>query len=332
MTENLVEVVSVSETPAVTRRAVMGGLGVVGVVGAIDVVARPEWVHAAARSAALAGAGSAARSLVDATVLPDAFRSRYLPASAFRPPNSSVGWQFSGAAVQAQSAGTFVAPYLPESLDLFSGFVVVIDPGGHTGTIRLRCERASGTTELAAAIYGPGTGPTEVYVPVVNPPHQADPSTCGYTVTVDLQPGVSLYGARIDYFSATAGLVLVAPRRIWDSRTPDGSLVVPGIGAGGKISGGQEITFTLQPVVTRFAYGVLLNLTLDQTEGSGYLTVWARGEETPVPPTSNINWYAGNQIVANLVVTRMAGEADVTITAGGPGRTHFIVDLLGYIT
>ena len=34
--------------------------------------------------------------------------------------------------------------------------------------------------------------------------------------------------------------------------------------------------------------------------------------------------------MANLVVTGMAGEADVTIVAGGGGTTHYIIDVLGY--
>ena len=80
----------------------------------------------------------------------------------------------------------------------------------------------------------------------------------------------------------------------------------------------------------------LINLTIDQTEASGYLTAWAPvGENgSPAPDTSNINWTTHNQTLANLVVVKLGGEHDdaFNIRADGNGRTHVIVDLMGYFT
>jgi hypothetical protein len=87
----------------------------------------------------------------------------------------------------------------------------------------------------------------------------------------------------------------------------------------------------LQGLVPTFGAGALVNVTLDQTERSGFLTVYGPGENGEAPAISNINWYASGQIVANLVVTKLGGESTLAIKAGGGGRTHIIVDVLGYL-
>ncbi len=76
-----------------------------------------------------------------------------------------------------------------------------------------------------------------------------------------------------------------------------------------------------------------LNITITQTEGAGYLVV--RGSdlsgERPLPPTSNINWSATGQTLANLVLTVVGGENGVEVHAEGSGPTHVVVDLQGYV-
>lgn len=322
-----------SETPEVSRRTMMGGLGVAG----LGMAGLTGMVLAGPASGLAATSGrtfAPTRGRLDVeSPLPNAFKYTRLAAADFRPSTSTAAWELTNGALTTTSTGTFVATFSPAYRDQLTELLVFLDPGGHTGTIRLRCEAPEGVTDAVTGTYGPGTGLTTVYLPIPNQPYYTDPETCAYTVSIDLQPGVVLRGARINYFSATRTLVMLdEPIRVWDSRTPDGSLINPGAGAGGKIAGGQAVWFTLDPVITRYAYSVLLNVTLDATEGSGYLTVWGRvDEDDPPPPHSNINWYANGQIVANLVVAEMVGEADVTITAGGPGRTHFIVDLFGYL-
>ncbi|MEO6822569.1 MAG: hypothetical protein ABI468_09065, partial [Candidatus Nanopelagicales bacterium] len=71
------------------------------------------------------------------------------------------------------------------------------------------------------------------------------------------------------------------------------------------------------------ATGVLLNLTVTQTERSGYLKLGSGG-------TSSINWYAAAQTLANAATASLSTARTVTVTGAG-GPTHYIVDLLGYL-
>ena len=76
---------------------------------------------------------------------------------------------------------------------------------------------------------------------------------------------------------------------------------------------------------------MLLNLTITQTEGSGYLVVYpTSGKGDDRPPTSNINWTGPNQTLANMVVTQVGQENTNLVYAAGSGRTHVILDIFGY--
>ncbi len=119
--------------------------------------------------------------------------------------------------------------------------------------------------------------------------------------------------------AATAGTIeLVAPFRIQDSRTmePDkydttaqDSIAVPGLA--GK-------------------NGVILNVTVTETEGSGFFRV--AEDFQAVPTTSNINWYAAGQTLANMAMVKITPpKAGINIQGGGSGRAHLIIDVLGFI-
>ena len=211
--------------------------------------------------------------------------------------------------------------------------VVFVDPGGQTGSVRLTQETLTGPVDLVVGSYGSGSGLTTLHLFVRGQPLYADPESNAYTIGIDLKPGVTLYGASVIYFSATTSFVFIDPVRVWDSRTSQGALLIPGANAGGRKFTGTEFGFTVDTVIPRFSYGPLLNVTLTDTLGGGYAVVWGKGELDPFPPPiSNVNWYGPNQTVANLVVTRMVGEADITLTFGGAGSTHVVIDVLGYFT
>ncbi len=116
--------------------------------------------------------------------------------------------------------------------------------------------------------------------------------------------------------AVTAGTIeLITPFRLQDSRTmePDkydttarDSLFVDGLA--GK-------------------NGVILNVTVTQTEGSGFFRI-ADGFED-VPTTSNINWYTDGQKLANMAIVRTT--SGITIQGGGAGRAHLIIDVVGFI-
>ena len=119
--------------------------------------------------------------------------------------------------------------------------------------------------------------------------------------------------------AATSGTVeLISPIRIQDSRvsepdkydtTAQDSIAVPGLA--GKS-------------------GVIVNVTVTETEGAGFFRVAEDFEA--VPSTSNINWYGDGQTVANLAMVKITPPiAGISIQGGGDGRAHLIIDVLGFI-
>ena len=76
-----------------------------------------------------------------------------------------------------------------------------------------------------------------------------------------------------------------------------------------------------------------LNCTVTDTEQSGYLVISASdlSGQLQRPQTSNVNWSTNGQTLANLVLTAVGGENTVSVYCGGIGRTHFIIDLQGYV-
>jgi hypothetical protein len=71
---------------------------------------------------------------------------------------------------------------------------------------------------------------------------------------------------------------------------------------------------------------VLVNVTLTETTGSGYVAVFPAG--TLWPGTSTVNWWGPGQSVANAI-TVMHGNNKLTLRAG-VGTTHVVLDLYGY--
>jgi hypothetical protein len=76
------------------------------------------------------------------------------------------------------------------------------------------------------------------------------------------------------------------------------------------------------------AAAALIRLTLDETAGAGFLGVFANG--IAWPGTSNANWYTNGQILAVTTVTAVDATAKVTVHAGGPGSTQFMIDVVGF--
>jgi len=124
-------------------------------------------------------------------------------------------------------------------------------------------------------------------------------------------------------------VVLAEPIRVFDSRTALAPL------GGGKIASGTSLGVSvggITPDQTNPA-AVFVNVTITDTEGRGYLVVRASDLSGlhPLPPTSNINWSADGQTLANLIITPVGGENTLEVHAGGGGRTHFIVDVQAYV-
>jgi hypothetical protein len=127
--------------------------------------------------------------------------------------------------------------------------------------------------------------------------------------------------------TAGAFSFLAPPERVYDSRP--GS--VPDLPGEGVIAAGQTRTISLLAAgseqIPENVDGVMINLTVTGTVGGGFLGVYSAALTEP-PTISSVNWSATGQTVANLTVTACR-FADIKVTCGGNGSTHFIIDVLG---
>jgi len=132
-------------------------------------------------------------------------------------------------------------------------------------------------------------------------------------------------GAIVQYIPPAGDFFPISPKRVYDSRVN-----------GGRIYNGQErLVFVGNQlgggtVVPSGARAVALNVTLDATVQSGYLSV--RPDGTTYNGTSSINWFMTNEIIANGVTSTLGGDRRVRVRTGGVsgGSTHFIFDAVGY--
>ena len=141
---------------------------------------------------------------------------------------------------------------------------------------------------------------------------------------------VPVMGTRSGALPSSSGalVTLGTPVRVFDSR----ALVPPGNGA--RIVAGESVGVPIGAAIDGGpALAAFVNLTVTETEGSGYLVV--RGsvvrEGVPLPPTSNINWWASGLTLANLVLTTVGAENFIEVHCS-VGATHFIVDLFGWVS
>jgi hypothetical protein len=128
----------------------------------------------------------------------------------------------------------------------------------------------------------------------------------------------ALIGLAAPAGAQTAGtLTLIEPVRFLDSRVQEPDKYGPGANDNVAVPG------------LAGHIGALINVTVTETEDAGFFRI----ARTPVipPPTSNINWWASDQTLANLAVVYTAGDSGVNILSGGVGRAHLILDLLGYV-
>ena len=121
--------------------------------------------------------------------------------------------------------------------------------------------------------------------------------------------------------------ILTQPMRLLDTRVSMPS------GPAAKLQPGQTVGVTVPSLDGNIVIAAYLNITVTQTVGAGYLVVFAPdlSGQRPLPSTSNVNWSATGQTLANLVLTPVGGENGVGIHAAGTGPTDVVVDLQGYV-
>ena len=179
-------------------------------------------------------------------------------------------------------------------------------PGGHLQFVGAPGDTVLGTYPIGTLAYNASSG-LELWQPSLGP----DPRP-----TLLARPG-----------TAGALTLLFEPVRVYDSR-PN---AVPELPTDGRITTGQVRTIgLLDSGAEGFGEnidGVMINLTVTDTIGWGFLTVFSAGIAA-TPNVSCINWFEGGMTVANHVVSAV-DLAQLKVACGGGGSTHFIVDVIG---
>ncbi|MEY2581905.1 MAG: hypothetical protein QOE09_1754 [Ilumatobacteraceae bacterium] len=147
----------------------------------------------------------------------------------------------------------------------------------------------------------------------------------GAAIAVTLGGGTALHFAMAAPGDVvTNSFVPIAPVRILDTRPAP--LNVGGFA--GPLGSGQTHTFQVTGVVgvPANATAVVMNVTVDATTGSSFLTVFPAGTTRPL--ASNLNWVAGTTI-PNLVTVKVGAAGQVSVYNLN-GNTHVIADVAGY--
>jgi hypothetical protein len=177
--------------------------------------------------------------------------------------------------------------------------VVNLTAAGGSGAAGYVTAYACGTAVPLASNLNFGAGQTVANAAVV--PVAADGSLCLHASTpTDLV--VDVAGALSDNYVATT------PTRLLDTR-----------------EGGAPVTGVELAATPAGAAGAILNVTAaGGSTADGFVTVYPGG--VPQPPTSNVNFRAG-QIVPNAVVVHPDGAGHVLVSATTP--VHLVVDSFG---
>lgn len=135
----------------------------------------------------------------------------------------------------------------------------------------------------------------------------------------------------LGWFPTGGGFTAIAPARLVDSR--DGYPTFDMLGRGGGfIAPRNEREFRLlgrggMPDVKGAVAAVALNVTSTENVMPGYFTV--HPHNAPRAVTSNLN-FAGGQTVPNMAIVPLPPGGGLDVYNGSDGRSHVIVDLLGW--
>ena len=126
----------------------------------------------------------------------------------------------------------------------------------------------------------------------------------------------------VAFFPAVDDYEPLTPARMLDTRT--------GVGRSGthKVPKNGVVTLDVtgsDGVPASGVGAVVLNVTVAQPDGEGYVTVYPGLE--PRPGSSNLNFVKG-QTIPNLVVAKVGGDGTVNFFASN--TTHLIADVVGY--
>ena len=168
---------------------------------------------------------------------------------------------------------------------------------------------------LPAGGVGPATATFNIGTPIVIEREST------YTVSfyIPSNGGAGVLGCSIGYQPPAQGFVPfgAGDPRVLDTRQP-GPL-------SGKLGPGEE---RVVPLGFAGARSAVLNLTITETVGGGFVAVFPAG--ITWPGNSSINWSASNQNIANGVITALDGNGAIKIR-GGSNATHVVIDRVGFM-
>lgn len=166
-----------------------------------------------------------------------------------------------------------------------------------------------GAAAVAGAAFVPATARAAVRVPR---PSAVTPPSYGPLSFYLLGTAVRVYDSRAEFPPGATDTKFAQG----DTRTIDVSFVL----------GDSE-----QPTgVDTSSDGVLMNLTVVNTVGAGFVRVWA--DDGSEPTISAVNWAAGGSVVANGVICMHGGGLIKAKVDGAPGcGAHLIIDVIGYL-
>ncbi len=128
------------------------------------------------------------------------------------------------------------------------------------------------------------------------------------------------------YFPAASSMVSLVPGRLLDSRpgapTIDGQFSGIGIRPAGSVT---ELVVTGRGGVPTDASAVVLNVTVTDTQGPGFVTVWPCG--SAMPTASNLNYQTG-WTIPNAVIAKVGTGGKVCLYT--MATTHLIADVNAY--
>ena len=197
--------------------------------------------------------------------------------------------------------------------------VTVADPGGSGFVTVWPCDSVVPPTASNLNFVAGVTVPNVVVVPV-----SASGEVCVFTAESATHLIADLNG----WFPTEASYVPSSPRRLMDTRV--GGVTVDGLFAGiGRRGAGETLRLDVvgRAGVPATAGAVVLNVTVADPGGSGFVTVWPC--DSVVPPTaSNLNFVAG-VTVPNVVVVPVSASGEVCVFTA-ESATHLIADLNGW--
>ena len=128
------------------------------------------------------------------------------------------------------------------------------------------------------------------------------------------------------FFPASTTLQSINPARVLETRP--GLLTIDGSQQGDRLRAASSTTavqITGRASVPSGATAVVLNVTVTEAQGAGFVTAFPCG--APIPTASNINYVAGST-VAGLVVAKIGDGGAVCLFTST--ATHLIADVDGY--